>query len=350
MKHDWRKVLVGPELPIFHALEVMNQGAIKVVIVVDDNRNLLGIVTDGDLRRGFLNRVDLNAPVRSVMSTAPTVARVADPAENVRSMMSARGLEHIPVVDDAGRLVGLHTLSELTRPRVRDNWVVLMAGGLGTRLGRLTEQCPKPLLRVGTKPILEIILESFIEHGFHRFFMSVNYRKEMIQSHFGDGSRWGVEIEYLEENDRLGTAGSLSLLPDIPDEPFFVMNGDLLTRINYSNVLEFHREHGADATLCVRRIEQTVPYGVVETNKHRLVNIVEKPVQEYYVNAGIYLLSPQVIPYVPESDFFDMTDLFRKLVELGRTTAAFSFLDYWLDIGRLGDFQQACQDYPKVFE
>ncbi|MBF0176816.1 MAG: nucleotidyltransferase family protein [Magnetococcales bacterium] len=350
MKHDWRKVLVGPELPIFHALEIMNQGAIKVVIVVDENRHLLGIVTDGDVRRGFLNRIDLHAPIRTVMSPNPTVARVSESHESIRSMMGARGLEHIPVVDDAGRLVGLNTLSELARPQVKDNWVVLMAGGLGTRLGRLTEQCPKPLLHVGAKPILEIILESFIQHGFHRFFMSVNYRKEMIQSHFGDGSRWGVTIEYLEENDRLGTAGSLSLLPDIPDEPFFVMNGDLLTRINFSNVLEFHKEHEADATLCVRKVEQTVPYGVVETDAHRLVNIVEKPVQAYYVNAGIYLLSPQVISFVPESGYFDMTDLFRKLVELGRVTAAFSFLEYWLDIGRLGDFQQACQDYPKVFE
>ncbi|MBF0127959.1 MAG: NTP transferase domain-containing protein, partial [Magnetococcales bacterium] len=223
------------------------------------------------------------------------------------------------------------------------------AGGLGSRLAPLTDMIPKPLLKVGSKPILEVILESFIAYGFHRFFLSVNYRKEMIKEYFGDGSGWGVEIDYLEENGRLGTAGSLSLFKERPEKPFFVMNGDLLTRINFQHVLDFHLEHQSRATLCVRKVEQTVPYGVVRLDAHRLVTIEEKPVQEYFVNAGIYLLDPEVLSFIPGGQYFDMPTLFQNIIKRGETTAAFPFLDYWMDIGRMGDFRQACRDYPEVF-
>ncbi|MBF0623612.1 MAG: nucleotidyltransferase family protein [Magnetococcales bacterium] len=350
MGHDWRNVLVEPDLPIFKALDVMNRGAMRVVLVVDDNRHLMGIMTDGDVRRGLLHRIDMDAPVSRVMCVNPVTVPETDSRETIRSLMGARGLEHVPVLDKAGRLVGLKTLQDLTRPVTRDNWVVIMAGGLGSRLGDLTADCPKPLLNVGSRPILEIILESFIEYGFHRFFFSVNYKKGMIQDHFGDGSRFGVTIEYLEEDRRLGTAGSLTLLPDFPDDPLFVMNGDLLTRIDFDDILDFHLRHQAAATLCVRKVEHSVPYGVVEMDGHRLIGIEEKPVREYFVNAGIYLLNPETLSLVPEGVHYDMTDLFREIMDSGGTTAAFPFLEYWLDIGRLGDFQQACRDYPKVFE
>ncbi|MBF0429367.1 MAG: nucleotidyltransferase family protein, partial [Magnetococcales bacterium] len=260
-----------------------------------------------------------------------------------------RKIEHIPLVDETGHVVGLETMHNLSVPTPRDNWVTLMAGGLGSRLSPLTDMIPKPLLRVGSKPILEVILESFLAYGFRRFFLSVNYRKEMIKEYFGNGSAWGVEIEYLEENGRLGTAGSLSLFKERPEQPFFVMNGDLLTRINFQHVLDFHLEHQSCATLCVRKVEQTVPYGVVRLDAHRLVNIEEKPVQEYFVNAGIYLLDPSVLSLIPKGQYYDMPTLFQSIIRQGETTAAFPFLDYWMDIGRMGDFRQACQDYPEVF-
>ena len=205
-------------------------------------------------------------------------------------------------------------------------------------------------MKVGSKPILELILESYIAHGYHNFYVSVNYKKEMIQDYFGDGSDWGVTIRYLEEEERLGTAGSLALLPETPTEPFFVMNGDLLTRINFNDILNFHNEHDSKATLCIRKMEQTIPYGVVETHRHQLVGIEEKPVHSYFVNAGIYLLEPEVLPLLSVSGNYDMPELFQQIVDHGYETAAFPFLDYWLDIGRRGDFHQACQDYPELFQ
>jgi dTDP-glucose pyrophosphorylase/CBS domain-containing protein len=346
---NWRLVVMQPTATIMEAMTVIDRGAMRVALVVDEKYRLLGVVTDGDIRRGLLSEVALAEPIVKVMCDRPFVANIEDSQEKILSLMTAKTIEHIPIVDSAGLLVGLKTLRELARPRQKDNWVVLMAGGLGSRLGALTKECPKPLLKVGSKPILELILESYIASGYHRFFLSVNYKKEMIKEHFGDGSNWGVSIDYLEEEERLGTAGSLALLPDSPTEPFFVMNGDLLTRINFNDLLDFHNQQDSSATLCVRKIEQTIPYGVVEVDQQQLVSIEEKPTHSYFVNAGIYLLNPDVIPYLSGAANSDMPDLFRQIIENGHETAAFPFFDYWLDIGQQGDFYQACQDYQELF-
>jgi dTDP-glucose pyrophosphorylase/CBS domain-containing protein len=347
---NWRLVVMQPTATILESMSVIDQGALRVALVVDEKYRLLGVITDGDIRRGLLGGIGLSESVTKVMCDRPYVANSGDSQEKIFSIMNANSIEHIPVVDDIGALVGLKTLRELARPQLRDNWVVLMAGGLGSRLGPLTKECPKPLLKVGSKPILELILEGYIAHGYHRFFFSVNYKKEMIQDYFGDGSDWGVTIRYLEEEGRLGTAGSLALLPEIPAEPIFVMNGDLLTRINFNDILDFHHEHNSKATLCVRKMEQTIPYGVVETDNHQLLTIEEKPVHSYFVNAGIYLLDPDILPLLSGAANVDMPDLFRRIIEHGHATAAFPFLDYWLDIGQRGDFHQACQDYPELFQ
>ncbi|MEO5378967.1 MAG: nucleotidyltransferase family protein [Magnetococcus sp. DMHC-6] len=348
---NWQSVLLQPSTPIIEAMGIINNGALRVGLVVDDKNCLVGIVTDGDVRRGLLQKIDIKEPVSRVMNHNPVTAKATDTRERLLNLMGAMHLEHIPLIDHQNHLVGLETLYRLAQTPKRDNLVVIMAGGLGTRLAPLTDHCPKPLLRVGAKPILEVILESFISHGFHRFLFSVNYRKGMIQDHFGDGSDWGVTISYLEENGRLGTAGSLALLPDIPQEPFFVMNGDLLTSIHFGRILDFHMEKKSVATICVRKIQQSIPYGVVRLDSHRLLGIEEKPVQEYFVNAGIYLLDPEVLAFIPPtSGIFDMPFLFQKVIESGLPTAAFPFLDYWLDIGRMGDFHQACKDYPEVFQ
>ncbi|MBF0189849.1 MAG: nucleotidyltransferase family protein [Magnetococcales bacterium] len=345
----WQSIVIRPELSILEAVRVIDKGALRLALVTDDAGHLQGVVTDGDVRRALLKRVDMKEPVMNIMNPAPTFARASDTRERMLTMMHAKRIEHLPILNEAGCVTGLETMHNLSAPESRENWVVLMAGGLGSRLSPLTDVIPKPLLKVGSKPILEVILESFISHGFYRFFLSVNYRKEMIKEYFGDGSAWGVQIVYLEENGRLGTAGSLSLFPERPKEPFFVMNGDLLTRIHFQHVLNFHLEHQSRATLCVRKVEQTVPYGVVRLDAHRLVTIEEKPVQEYFVNAGIYLLDPEVLPLIPKDQYFDMPTLFQSIIKQGETTAAFPFLDYWMDIGRMGDFRQACRDYPEVF-
>jgi len=223
----------------------------------------------------------------------------------------------------------------------------LMAGGLGSRLGELTKDTPKPLLKVGTKPILEVILENFISHGFHRFYISVNYKAEMIRDYFGDGSRWGVEIRYLHEHKRLGTAGALSLLPDNPTLPVLVMNGDLLTKVNFRQLIDFHNETNSKATMCVREFELQVPYGVVQIANHRLRAIEEKPVQRFFVNGGIYVLSPDMLQFIPEDSFYDMPTLFDEIIARGEETSVFPIREYWIDIGRADDFERANDEVYK---
>jgi NDP-sugar pyrophosphorylase family protein len=224
-----------------------------------------------------------------------------------------------------------------------------MAGGLGKRLGSLTQSCPKPLLKIGGTPILEIIVNRLAEQGFRKLFISVNYRGEMIEDHFGDGARWTADIQYLREPERLGTAGALSLLPERPPQPFVVMNGDLLTKLNLKHLLDFHREHRAKATMCVREYQFQVPFGVVQADEHRLLGIDEKPTHRFLVNAGIYALDPDVLDLVPKNQMFDMPHLFEKLVATGHETMAFPIREYWMDIGRMDDLEQAASEYCEIF-
>ena len=251
--------------------------------------------------------------------------------------------------EEAGRVIGVELLEELIRPRERDNWVVLMAGGLGTRLSPLTNDRPKPMLNVGNKPLLETIIENFVEQGFHRFFISVNYMAGMIKDHFADGGRWGAQIHYLEEDRKLGTAGALSLLPEPPTAPVLVMNCDLLTKVNFRHLLDFHLEHRAQGTMCVREYDFQVPYGVVRLDRQRIAGIDEKPVQRFFVNAGIYVLEPEALHHVPADTFFDMPSLFERLIAEGQEAAAFPIREYWLDIGQLADYDRANGEFAGLF-
>ncbi len=309
---DWKKILVVPSASIEEAIRVIDAGAMQIALVVNENHHLLGTVTDGDVRGGILKGLPLSAPVQQIMNPDPTTARFDESKEAILALMKRKKLHQIPVIDEKGEVVGVEILDELIQPQVRDNWVVLMAGGLGSRLRPLTDDCPKPLLKVGSKPIMETILDNFIEYGYRRFFLSVNYKAEMIQDYFGDGSKWGVEIRYLHEKERMGTAGALGLLPEKPLQPILVMNGDLLTKVNFQHLLNFHQEHQAKATMCVREYEYQVPYGVVKIDHQRLVGIEEKPVQHYFVSAGIYVLEPEVLELIPSNAFFDMPTLFQN--------------------------------------
>ncbi len=346
----WTEICVGPEASIREAIARIDSGAAQLALVVDARRRLLGTVTDGDVRRGILRGVALDAPVSSVMNGSPTTVGPASNRAVILGLMKQTQLRQIPIVDHEGTLLGLETLSELLQPAARDNVVVLMAGGLGTRLRPLTEDCPKPMLRVGERPILETILLSFIEYGFRRFYFSVNYRADVIIDHFGDGSHWDVRIDYLRERERMGTAGALGLLPERPNAPLIVMNGDLLTKVNLDHLLDFHASHRARATMCVREYDFQVPYGVLKLDHHRIVEIEEKPVQRFFVNAGIYVLEPEVPDLLPEGRCFDMPALFGQLIACGEQTAAFPLREYWLDIGRHADFDKAQGDFAGEFE
>ncbi|MFE1630426.1 nucleotidyltransferase family protein [Brevibacillus reuszeri] len=346
---SWMNILVQPDTPILKVLEIIDVGARQLALVVDENRRLLGTVTDGDIRRGLLKGVLLESSVKIVMNAYPIVATPYDTRENILSLMKLKRLHQIPVLDEDGRVVHVEVLSDLLRPKLKDNWVVLMAGGLGTRLHPLTQECPKPLLKVGDKPLLETILLNFIEHGFHQFYMSVNYKSEMIQAYFGDGSRWNVTIKYLHEDRALGTAGALSLLPEKPTLPMFIMNGDLLTKINFDHLLDFHVTYQAKGTMCIREYDFQVPYGVVRIDKHRMLGIEEKPIKRFFVNAGIYVLDPTALELIPTNEFFDMPSLFDKFVETQQQAVVFPIREYWLDIGRISDFERANVEFAEVF-
>ena len=347
---SWRDTLLPVGATILDAVQSLHRTGAQICLVADDGERLLGTVTDGDIRRGILKAVPLDAVVSTVMNREPLVGSPADAPGQLLDLMKLTHLHQIPIVDAALRIVDLKSWNDLLQSeRIRDNWVILMAGGRGHRLMPMTEHQPKPLLTVGQKPLLESILEGLLSFGFRSFFISVNYKAEMVKTHFGDGRRWNCEVRYLEEETHLGTAGALSLLPERPTQPIIVMNGDVLTKVNFENLLKFHQEQGAVATMCVREYETKIPFGVVELENNRIRSIVEKPTSRSFVNAGIYVLDPSVLDAVPAGEKFDMTDLFGRLIAAGRPAAAFPIWEYWIDVGRIDDFERANIDYPHLF-
>ena len=342
---NWNDTVVSPEMSLGDTIAKIDVSGLQVALVLAPNGCLLGILTDGNIRRAILAGKSLWAPVSEVMNPQPTTMPASASHGEKLALMRHSIIHHLPLVDDTGRVVGLATLDDLIGTAKRPNWVVLMAGGLGTRLQPLTNECPKPLLVVGRKPILETILESFAEQGFRRIFLSVNHKAEMIRNHFGTGSQWGVQVEYLHENIRLGTAGALTLLPERPTAPIIVMNGDLLTRINFDNLLKFHATQGALATMAVREYDLQVPYGVVRLNDVQIKAIEEKPVQRFFVNAGIYALSPEALDHLPTKTLSDMPALFERLIAAGKNTVAYLMREYWLDIGRLEELERAQREW-----
>lgn len=346
---DWRKTLIGPTATLRDAIAGLDASALQIAMVVDGAGRLLGTVTDGDVRRAILRGAALESSVEGVMNASPIVAR---PGEDLRARLPELRTRHIlriPLVDAQGIVQGLELFEELAAPREKENWVVLMAGGMGSRLRPLTDDCPKPMLRIGERPILETILLSFAEQGFRKFYLSINYLGEMVRAHFGDGSRWGVTIRYLVEDQRLGTAGALSLLHERPRLPFFVMNGDILAKVNFNAMLAFHEDTGALASVGVRHISHSIPYGVVRLDGHKLVDIVEKPEEKVFISGGIYVLAPQVLDEVPAGRYFDMPTLLQQLARRGASTVGFPIHEYWLDIGHKEDFARAHAEYGASF-
>jgi dTDP-glucose pyrophosphorylase len=339
----WQQILIPRATTIRDSISRIDAGNVQIVLVTDERGALLGTVTDGDVRRGLLRGLSLADSVTEVMNKAPTTASPNDDRGKILALMKRKLIHQIPLVDERGIVVGLETLDELLQPGRRETPVVLLAGGLGMRLRPVTNEMPKPMLRIGEKPILESILTSFVEHGFYKFFFAVNYKADVIERHFRDGSDWDVQIEYIRETERLGTAGPLSLMPEQPGEPVLVMNADILTRVSFSQLLDFHAKSAAVATVCVREHRHTVPYGVVEMRENLLVKIEEKPVYRSMVSAGIYVLEPQALRLLPKGGFYDMPTLLQELIARGLRTTGFPIHEYWLDIGHLDDLQRATE-------
>lgn len=331
------------------ALQTINNGGLQIAIVVDENDALVGTVTDGDIRRGLLNGLDLNSSVSLVVHKSPSIASVGDTKESILKIALAKKLHKIPLVDELGKLVGIEDIEDIIKPVGKTNRVILMVGGLGTRLRPLTQDTPKPMLKVGNKPILQTIVEKFAEYGFVNITMCVNFNASIIRDYFGDGKEFGVNIDYVLEEKRMGTAGALSLLKERPSEPFFVMNGDLLTNVNFEHIFNYHTLNKATATMCVREYDYEVPYGVVKMNDNKIIEIVEKPVQKFFVSAGIYMLSPEILDLIPQDEFYDMPTLFEKAIAQNKNVISFPIHEYWIDIGRLEEYQKANEEYAKIF-
>lgn len=340
-EEKWREAILRPESTIQEVITNLNNVAIRIVLIVGDSGELLGTISDGDIRRGLLRGLDMSSPAMSITHrNALVVPRQVDRG-TVRQLMIVNKIMQVPIVDDGHRVVGLHFWDEITMPPVRSNLMIIMAGGMGTRLHPHTETCPKPLLPVAGRPMLEHIIERAKIDGFSRFILAIHYLGHMIEQHFGDGTRLGVEIEYLREEIPLGTAGALKLLDPQPESPFIVTNGDVITDIRYGELLDFHVRHNAMATMAVRMHEWQHPFGVVQTQGVDIVGFEEKPIARSHINAGVYALAPEALSYLPTGTPCDMPNLFGFLQADAKRTIAYPMHEPWLDVGRPGDLELA---------
>ena len=346
---DYKNICINKQYTIKQAMQTIDQGAKKFVLVVDEAGKLIGSLTDGDIRRGLLNDLPLTAPIIDLINYSPIAFQQDADNQSVIQRAKDNGVTEIPVIDEQGMLIGLEPVATLQANTPKSNKVVLMVGGKGTRLRPLTNDIPKPMLQVGDRPILLTIIENFKKHGFDQFLLSVSYKSEVIMDYFGDGSKFGVSIEYIFEQKRMGTAGALGYMRDHLTEAFFVMNGDLLTNVNFDHMLTFHHQQNSIATMGVREYDYQVPYGVVKVEDNQIVGIEEKPVQQFYVNGGIYVLDPKMLGLVPQDTFFDMPTLFEKAIEKQYKSVAYPIRQYWLDIGRMEEFEKANNEYSGVF-
>ena len=340
-KQIWSQAILPVGSSIRQAVQVLNETSLKIVLVVDANKVLVGTISDGDIRRGLLKGLDLTSTIDSIVHGDAFVVPSELSRDVVLHLMTANKIQQIPIVNESMHVIGLHLWDEINAPLARANIMVIMAGGKGTRLHPLTENCPKPLLPVGGKPVLEHIIDRAKIEGFSHFILAVHHLGHMIEEYFGNGDAFGVKIEYIREESPLGTAGALSLLDPLPDSAFVVTNGDVLTDIHYGELLDFHTQHNATATMAVRVHEWQNPFGVVQTQGIEITGYEEKPLSRTNINAGVYVLQPSVISMLTKSVSYDMPSLFGLIQENEMRTIAYPIHEPWVDIGRPNDFLRA---------
>lgn len=337
----WRQAIIPADATIGQAIANLNQNAIKIALVTNSVGAMEGTISDGDIRRGLLKGFDLNSPITSVIHRNALVVPPELERGLVKQLMVVNKIQQIPVVDAEHKVVGLHLWDEIVSPPDRPNLMIIMAGGMGTRLRPHTEKCPKPLLAVAGKPMLEHIIDRAKLDGFTRFVLAIHYLGHMIEAHFGNGKRLGVKIEYLREESPLGTAGALGLLNPLPDAPFVVTNGDVITDISYGELLDFHVRHAAAATMAVRVHEWQHPFGVVQMQGLEIVGFEEKPITRSHINAGVYALEPNALSVLAADAHCDMPTLFERLQAKDQFTVAYPMHEPWLDVGRPDDLLAA---------
>ena len=342
---SFKDTIISPKSTIREAMRELTTSSLRIILVCNRDMKLLGTVTDGDIRRGLLGSCNMDDPIEKIMNTVPKTITGKYSREQCINIMDAHDLLALPIVDDNNHLIGLETLHQVLQLEKRDNPIFIMAGGFGTRLRPLTDNCPKPMLRVGDKPMLEHLINQFRELGFHNFYISTHYMPEVIKEHFGDGSQWNINITYIHEDTPLGTGGALGLLPkSLSTLPLIMMNGDVLTKINFTELLDHHVSNDLDATMCVRELEYKISYGVVESDGGLITNMVEKPTYRYHINTGIYVLSPECVSSVQPNTQIDMPTLLKQRIDENQKIGVYSTHEYWLDIGQMTDYQKAQED------
>ncbi|EOI2961394.1 TPA: nucleotidyltransferase family protein [Campylobacter jejuni] len=338
------RITVNKNSKIKEVLNILGSYNNFRILLVQDNNNFIGIIADPDIRKALLKGYSLDDSIENIINYNPIIAYEQDSKNKLLKLSSKYNVYQIPILNNEGKVVRIEKILENIAPLENDNIVVIMAGGLGTRLRPLTENLPKPMLKVGNKPILHIIIERFKNQGFRNFILCVNYKAHIIEDYFKDGESLDVKIQYTYESKRMGTAGALSLIKNIGQQPFFVTNGDILTDVNYNAMLDYHIKTKSLATMGVRKHCYQVPYGVVVTNdNNNIISIEEKPEYLFFINSGIYVLEPEIMQYIPKNEFFDMPSLFSNIQEVKKKSIYF-IEDYWIDIGRYDEYRQANED------
>ncbi len=341
MSMDVRLLTIEVGATLLQAMEAIDRGTCEIALVLNEGGKLMGTVTDGDIRRALLRGATLDSPIGPIFNRQFTAVQEGTSRSEVLDLMRARTLEQIPIVDGEGHLVGLHLMREIVGGHPLPNWAVVMAGGRGERLRPLTDSLPKPMIKVAGRPILERIVLHLLGHGIRRIFLSVNYKAEVIESHFGDGLAFGCRVEYLKENTPLGTGGALSLLPGPPGDPLLVLNGDLLTQADVGGMLEFHSAGGFAATVGFHDYVHTVPYGVLDLDGDRVVGMREKPSESWTANAGMYVLEPRLVARVPRDTHFPLPALVEECLDRGEPVGGFRIEEDWVDIGQHRELSRA---------
>lgn len=344
-------IFIYENMTLLNAIELIDKNLKGILLVVDNEKHILGTLTDGDIRRCILLDKSVDTLIKEIYNKNCTYVEEKIDLEYVKRLFIEKGIKFIPVIDSEKRVIGYHEVTDFINysKLEKENPVLIMAGGLGTRLKPLTDENPKPMLKVGDKPILQTIIEQFRENGFKNILISVNYKADIIENYFRDGKDFGVSIRYIREKNRMGTGGAIKLAESYLKKPFFVINGDILTNTNFYNFMQFHVENQFSMSVGTRKYEIQVPYGVLNTQEKEIVSLMEKPVYEYFINAGMYILNPDVIEYIPENQYYDITELIDNLIKNNRKIGNFPITDYWMDIGRIEDYYKANTDIGKYF-
>lgn len=336
-------VVISPDASILEAIAKLDKAGTGALILCSENLKLFGLITDGDIRRAILKGISMDTPCEKIAIRNPLTLKSSVSSRDSLYLMNEHDINHLPVIDENGNVLEFRLRRDMVKEEQTDLSAVIMAGGYGKRLLPLTEHVPKPMLPVGDRPLLELTIEQLRRSGIRDMSLTTHYLPENIMEHFGDGEAYGVKLNYVTEDHPLGTAGGLRLLKK-PDGPFLVINGDILTGVSFQEMLRYHRKFGAELTVGVRKYEVQVPFGVVECNVERITHLKEKPSLTFFINAGMYLLEPSAYELIPEGERFDMTDLIQKLLDAGRPVVSFPIMEYWLDVGRHNDYQQAQED------